>query len=361
MRLYLPSVLEEIKDNKHFKLVERGDFVKVSYRFNAPFVFDTPLKRELRGVTFSKKTGRVVSRPFHKFFNVDESEESKKEKLKGRFLFREKLDGTMVHPVPEGEDFFLVTQKSFDSPQTRAAEELLRSDDKLLRFTKECLSSGLTPIFEFVSPRFQIVLPYEEEALVLTEIRDNETGAYLLEDVAGELEEEGIRLPKSFYGSLDELERELESRENVEGFVLKSFTYQQPFPLFVKVKSPLYRERHYAFTYLHNVPDHKLFLAYSEGKLDEILPKVTNQELKEQKLKRLERLTSLYGELLKAAEGESVSFSKFREHFEKLEIPRKLPEKLRELRKKGRDVDGFLTQEFYKLLKEGKVVLKGSR
>ena len=56
MKISLEEVLKEIKGNKFFKVIEEGELLKVSYRFNAPFVFDTPLKREFRGITFNKET-----------------------------------------------------------------------------------------------------------------------------------------------------------------------------------------------------------------------------------------------------------------------------------------------------------------
>ena len=295
MRLSLKEALKEVEGNKFFKTLEQEGLVKISYRFNSPKVFDTPLKRELRGITFDKETGKVVSRPYHKFFNLNEAEETKREKFTGReFLFREKLDGTMLHPVLIGREVRLLTQKNFENLQTRKGEELLRKNPALYRKTKEMLEKGYTPIFELISPQFQLVIPYNREELLLTEVRDNETGEYLLERLERELDEAGFKLPRKITGRFEEVEEELRTAENVEGFVLKDFSVKKPFPLFVKLKSPWYYEHHHAFTYLHNIPSHKLFNLYLMGKQDEVFSKVLNEDLRKRREEELRKLVELH-------------------------------------------------------------------
>jgi len=347
MEVNLNSVLKEIEGNRYFKVVERGDFVKVSYRYNAPKVFDSPLKRELRGITFRKSTGEVVSRPFHKFFNVNENEETQRERLSNReFIAREKFDGTMVHFFLDGEKIAVATQKSFDAPQLERVREIVNGDDKLSSFIKSVLSKDCTPIFEFVSPEYQIVIPYDKERLILTEIRDNRTGKYLLEryehqvdvDVAGKVGK----------GTLKDFERMLENREFIEGFVLKNFDREEPFPLFVKLKSPWYYDRHYAFTYLHNIPVHKLFLLYLQGKWDDFFSRVTNEKLKERRLKELEELISAYERALKVVEkAENEGEIRGSEGF-----PVEVLVQAYKLRKKGKNYEKFLGQKFYEYLKK---------
>jgi len=373
----LREALREIEGNKFFKVIENGELVKVSYRYNSPKVFDSPLKRELRGITFRKKTGEVVSRPFHKFFNLNETEETKEERFNKEYIFREKLDGTMLHPVLTESGVKLLTQKGFSNPQIEVGEELLKKDEKLLSFTERALRKGLTPIFELVSPKFQLVIPYEKEELILTEIRDNRTGKYLLEELEGELEEREIRVPKKFRGTLSRLKRFLEKAENIEGFVLKDFSVREPFPLFVKVKSPWYYEHHYAFTYLHNIPDHKLFNLFLTEKLDDILSKVLNEKLKKEKEERLKKLLDLYFDLLSLVERLSPFYGsrnfderlekevekvlrRHKERFEKLDIDGDyLKEAIRIAKNRGK-YEAYFGTKFYSLLKRGKLVLKKS-
>jgi len=372
----LKEALKEVKSNKYFKVLEDGNLIKVSYRFNAPKVFDSPLKRELRGITFNRKSGKVVSRPFHKFFNLNEHPETDQNALMDReFVFRQKLDGTMVHPVLTEKGVRFLTQKDFDNPQIQRAQELLERDEKLKNLTEELLKKGLTPIFELISPSFQLVIPYDEEKLVLTEVRDNRSGKYLLEELQEELAQEGAQLPPKRVGTLKEVLKEIENLEFVEGFVGKNFEKEEPFPLFVKVKTPWYHKAHYAFTYLHNVPDHKLFNLFLNQKHDELFSQLTNEKLKEEKEKRLNAIVELYLDLVKEAERLKPFYGKLkfkeelekslsrlkRKHsnrFEKLELnPKDLAEGARIAKNRGK-FEKFLGTKLYSALKHGEVKLK---
>jgi RNA ligase len=376
MKISLEEVLKEIKGNKFFKVIEEGELLKVSYRFNAPFVFDTPLKREFRGITFNKETGEVVSRPFHKFFNLNEAEESKEERLKGKeFIFREKLDGTMIHFLLHKGAPLPLTQKSFKNEQTERAREIVERDRRLKEFIVLMLKKGITPIFELVSPDFQIVVPVSEEKLYLTELRQNENGKYLLERYEREVLELGIPLPKKRVLTLERALKELEGTENIEGFVLKDFSKEEPFPLFVKLKSPWYYERHYIFTYLHNIPDHKLFKLFLDGKADEFFSKLTNEKLKKNRMERLKKLVDLYIELIETAKELSPFYRKknfekrvfketerikstFSGDFKKLQLrPFFLKESAR-VASKGGKFEKFIGMKLYLLLKEKEIELK---
>ncbi len=348
MEVKLSSVLKEIEGNKHFKVLEQGDFVKVFYRYNAPKVFDSSLKRELRGITFRKSTKEVVSRPFHKFFNVDEHEETRKENLlEKEFIAREKFDGTMVHFFLEGEKIAVATQKSFDAPQLKRVKEIVKRNEKLSSFIRNVLSKGYTPIFEFVSPEYQIVIPYDEEQLILTEIRNNRTGRYFLERYEHQIDVTVAR--KVGKGTFKDFESALENKEFVEGFVLKNFDREEPFPLFVKLKSPWYYDRHYAFTYLHNVPTHKLFLLYLQGKWDDFFSRVTNEELKRRRLSELENLVGIYEKALNLVES-AKSEDEIRKR-ENGEFPVEILLQVYRLKSRGKNYEKFLGQKFYEYLK----------
>jgi len=375
LKLILEKALKEIEGNRFFKTIEEGDLVKVSYRFNAPSVFDTPVKRELRGITFSRKTEEVVSRPFHKFFNVGEHEETEEEKLSNReFVAREKLDGTMLHPVLINGEIKFLTQKAFSNPQTEKGEELLKKDEKLYRAVRELLQKGYTPILELISPQFQLVIPYDREELILTELRQNRTGKYLLEERENELKEMGFKTPPKLTGKLNELKRKIENAEMIEGYVLKDLTVKEPFPLFAKLKSPWYHSHHYAFTYLHNIPDHKLFNLFLQGKADDVFTAVLNRELRLKKQKRLEKMVSLYRTLIETAEKLSDFYGKpefevrlkeelgkiKRKHskdFSQLNIREDYVKEAVRIAKRRGKFENFLGTKLYTMLKAKEVVL----
>jgi len=375
VELRLSEVLKEIEGNKFFKLLKEGNLVKVSYRFNSPKVFDSPIKRELRGITFDAVSGKVLSRPFHKFFNLNEHPETEERKLSDRrFVFREKFDGTMLHPVLVGGEVRFLSQKAFRNPQVEKGEELLRRSGKLYESVKKLLEKGYTPIFELISPQFQLVIPYEEELLLLTEVRRNRDGRYVMEENSKELEEMGFVLPPVFSGTLEEAEAVVSDREGIEGFVGKEAVWREPFPLFFKLKSPWYHDRHYAFTYLHNIPDHKLFNLFLRGEADDIFQRVTNRELREDKRKRLSLLTELYGELLSLVDSLAPLYGKrgFEEALRRgiLELKERFSGKFRSLdinenylkeacriRRRGGNYEKFLGEKLYIQLKHGEVSL----
>jgi RNA ligase len=370
LKLNLEQALKEIEGNRLFKSIRNGELVKLSYRYNSPKLFDTPVKRELRGITFNAKTGKVVSRPYHKFFNLNEHPESERERLLGReFVFREKLDGTMLHPLLVDGEVKLLTQKDFSNPQIEKGEELLRKSPKLLKATRELLEKGYTPIFELISPQFQLVIPYDREELLLTEVRENETGRYVLEEREEELKEMGFKLPRKEVGRLDELERKVQEAEGIEGFVLKEPAHKEPFPLFVKVKSPWYHKAHYSFTCLHNLPSHKLFNLFLIGKSDELFSNLTNRELKERRERELLKLVELFTFTLEEIEkSRALPLEKgverikkrvkerFGSFFKELSLDESYLKEALRLAKRKRSTEGFWKNKFYLLLKHGKIV-----
>lgn len=77
--------LDEFKANVgdipgiEFKTNEDG-YTVASYYILDSKVFDNPYARECRGITFDKN-GKLVSRPFHKFFNLGEKEATLEQNL----------------------------------------------------------------------------------------------------------------------------------------------------------------------------------------------------------------------------------------------------------------------------------------
>ncbi len=338
--LGLPEIEKEIENNKYFKKVENDLFIKYYYRANLPSIFDSPLKRELRGITFSKKEKDLVARPYHKFFNINEHEETKEDNLNNKnFIAREKLDGSLIYFCFYKNKLHAFTQRRFENEYTQKAWEIINKNKKLLKFIENLTQKGYTPLFELISPDFQIVIPYKEDKLILTEIRENKTGKYVLENFENEIKENNILLPKKYFFNLKEAKDFLENKDNIEGLVLKDInsyknTYPN-FPLFVKLKSPWYLEKHYATSYLSNIPVHKLFLNYIQNKLDDIFSNVLNSSLKEKKLKELKPYVEFFEFLLENLEKISKNIEKFENWKEKKSfIDKALEDLLKKIEKK---------------------------
>lgn len=139
------------------------------------------LRRECRGIIFDSKTGDIIRRPFHKFFNVNEREETQDHRLdfSKEHWIDTKLDGSMIAVfMHEGElvygtkmvapDFHELVKKFVDT-----------SDVDYEGFCRKVIADGYTPIFEFMHPQKRIVIDYgKEPALTLLAVRHMVTGQF---------------------------------------------------------------------------------------------------------------------------------------------------------------------------------------
>ena len=142
-----------------------------SYNFADPTVFSNPVAREIRGIIFDDR-GNIVARPYHKFFNYGEplctvdSKETADSTMK--------IDGSLVTAFIYNNQLYFASKGSFKSWVVKKAYKI--ADDRIHDLVREF--RGKTVIFELVDPEHPIVLQYIKPQLILTGIRDNETGAY---------------------------------------------------------------------------------------------------------------------------------------------------------------------------------------
>jgi RNA ligase len=122
-----------------------------------------------------------MSRPFHKFFNVNEREETQMHKLELDMLFdhviMEKMDGSMIRPVRLNGMVRLATKMGITDIAIEA-EKLLTPEQ--YEWLEDAMSDNLTPIFEYIAPTNKIVIEYSEPKLVLLAVRGNFSGKYVM-------------------------------------------------------------------------------------------------------------------------------------------------------------------------------------
>jgi len=74
------SDLDSFRDNSMIKfkeeIVDGQAYTIISYMIANKELWDTPLAVETRGITFESESGKCVCRPFNKFFNVGEREDT---------------------------------------------------------------------------------------------------------------------------------------------------------------------------------------------------------------------------------------------------------------------------------------------
>jgi RNA ligase len=140
------------------------------------------IRRECRGIIFDTETGDIIRRPFHKFFNVNEREETQDHviDLSRPHAILEKLDGSMI-AVFSHEGKLIWGTKMVAQDFHELVEQFIKSSNiDYEGFCWETINSGYTPIFEWMHPQKRIVIDYGKEPnLILTAIRHIVTGQYV--------------------------------------------------------------------------------------------------------------------------------------------------------------------------------------
>ena len=180
----IADVLPHIEGREEFIVAERdfGTVVNYVVAFPDTFAMTGPddltgaIRRECRGLIFDLD-GHIMSRPYHKFFNVNEKEETQSYllDLSRPHIVMDKLDGSMIRPIMLDGMVRLATKMGV-TDIAMEAEQLL--DIYQYRWLEAMMIDGFTPIFEYVAPTNKIVVEYPEAKLILTAIRETMAGGY---------------------------------------------------------------------------------------------------------------------------------------------------------------------------------------
>jgi RNA ligase len=204
----------------------------------------------------------VVSRPFHKFFNLNQTDqptthENVLASLGVEPTVTEKMDGwfgIQWRCEYEGQVHYgIASRGSFESSGALFATGKL---PKLIKYgAVDEFPKGYTPIFEIICKETKVVVEYPFEGLVLLALVNNETGEELPYDelqaiwakIAGYSADNRpwIRLVKSHRMSVGEAISS--PKTNFEGYVL-SYPRAGTWPIKVKVKLDDYKRLHKLIT-----------------------------------------------------------------------------------------------------------------
>lgn len=204
---HISDVLPHIEGKDEIKLIKKDDYQVLDYVYAGPDTFDNPYALECRGIKFDDY-GKIIARPFHKFFNLGEKPASSMEALdwSASIDVMDKLDGSMIHPALIDGKLWLMTRKGITDTALQAMEEADYDENVMIAY----INMGYTPIYEYVSPNNRIVLDYAKPELVMIGLRETISGGYapLQKDRS-----QRIGDPKSFV----DMARNLKGKE---GFVL---------------------------------------------------------------------------------------------------------------------------------------------
>lgn len=280
---HIAQLSERVAHKEEIRFMERDGCTTCSYIVAGQDTFDDGYSRECRGIVFGS-TGETVSRPLHKFFNINERPETRFDAINWDSVSRimEKRDGSMIHTVacedgmPKLHEalrgkarFTLKSKKSFTSDVVESCKAWLMSDyaevggwaggpivKPYVELGNWCVEEGQTAIFEFTSPTARIVIGYKVPELRLLHVRDNVTGRYV--------SQKGLEsLSKTFDVPLvDHVVIIQPVKEQVRGFMqtqvddsvenLEGWVIQFENGDMVKLKTKWYMDRHTAFTFLRN-------------------------------------------------------------------------------------------------------------
>ncbi len=225
---------------------------------------DRRLLRDMRGIIFDKD-GNIISRPFHKFMNLNEGIDHAFDAFDWTdFTVFDKLDGSMLRPVNFYGDIRWCTKAGITnlSPDVEA---FVARNPIYAEFAQEMLNRELTPIFEYLAPKYRIVVNYGPvEKLVLLAIRDNISGAYL--DIHKLCPDEEIpKVAQWEVESVETLLKTVTDLQNAEGVIIKFKDGR-----WIKVKSLQYVDLHKS----RDAMERERFVIYMTLKenLDDMLP-----------------------------------------------------------------------------------------
>ncbi len=237
----LSQVEKAIAGRDEFIVAERDFGYVVNYLVNLIDTFPTPdtkdaelneryvIRRECRGIKFDKD-GKILARPYHKFFNCGERPETEAARIDfdAPFAILDKLDGSMVHPINFNNQVVLCTKMGITdvvAPVQKFAEVKGHAAIFYLDFCWDLMKSGMTPLFEWCSRQQRIVVDYPEDQLILTAVREMESGKYLNRSAMEALATPyRVPLVNEWAGTFEGIKSfldEVQENELEEGYVLR--------------------------------------------------------------------------------------------------------------------------------------------
>ena len=281
----LQEALEAIKGREEWHCNERDFGFVIDYAISMPGTFtgenarQTLILQNLRGTCFDKN-GKIIRLAYHKFHNLNEKPEYQAHMFdfKDKHEIQEKLDGSMIAPVPfEDGSYRLGTRAGVTEVAEKAekfmaamSEEKRAQYDEFIKFT---IRNNVTAMFEYCARDQRIVIDYAESKLVLTALRNNESGRYL--DFEGGLKPylnklnliDKVQVIAREDSNISELAEFIRNIKNAEGVVVK-FTDGR----FVKIKGEEYCLMHRSLDDLRFEKD--VLALVLDNKLDDVLPLV---------------------------------------------------------------------------------------
>lgn len=270
-KFLLSRKLDDLRfDPFNLQISLKDNLVLLKYnQFNSDF--SNGIVKECRGLILEKDTWKVICHPFHKFFNLGESQAFNSINLDESVLW-EKADGSIIKIFFYNGIWNVATNGTIDADDALSRDGIsfkelffdIISEDDFYNLA-ENFNKGVTYLFEMIHPSTQIVVDYENtKELVFTGMINNESDEdgnmvdYDILSICKKMEKifknYPIRYPKTFNFSLNDIkelsdiaDNENNSGNEFEGFVVSQI-YDGNVIGRVKIKSPKYVHLHHIAT-----------------------------------------------------------------------------------------------------------------
>lgn len=259
----IDDVLPAIEGRSEFVVAEREGHTIINYNLMMNDTFpdviladpDDPkrafearcamIRRECRGITFDSD-GRIIRRPLHKFFNINERVEVQVDNLDLTtidYIILDKLDGSMIAPYIIGDRMIFGT-KMGDTDVAFHPTKFAHDNPNYLAFSNASISRNYTPIFEWCSRKQRIVIDHPEDQLILTAVRHMHSGEYMSYAEMKEIESQ-LNIPvvgaNDLGHNINKIILYTKNLVDAEGFVIRT-----PYGHMSKAKSDWYVAIHKA-------------------------------------------------------------------------------------------------------------------
>lgn len=285
------------------------------YSLTIPANFSSQAALECRGSVFEVDENfdfiQCLCRPYEKFLNVHEYDYEGNEPLyknvqdtygvivSGSDDIRsleidyalDKMDGSIISAFDFYGELDMKSNSSLTSEYKHMAMDILASDQYFYDKSKELTDKNYTVIYEFVSsnPKYQIVLTYTTDRLVVTGVRHNDTGEYLSYDQMVEHFGNSYVVPKITSWDWSDAD----TKENIEGYVLVTKCGMR-----VKLKTAWYVTHHNTKENFLSTARH-FWEAYIKGDTDDVFLVIKgNDVLKNRFFELLKKCDDLYTKIL---------------------------------------------------------------
>lgn len=153
--LFSAEALEAEIQANHVRVNEHAELPYRLYNYTEAAQYEkawNDVTRTCRGLIINRESGRVIARPFPKFFNSDEPAATLSP---GAVTVFDKLDGSLGILYPDADGWRIATRGSFTSEQALHATALFQR-----QYGSWQPPSGVTVLFEIIYPENRIVLDY---------------------------------------------------------------------------------------------------------------------------------------------------------------------------------------------------------